>query len=215
MRALSVLLLTTALAFGEITLDPRDRVPNVGTGYCSWCSLEMIGRRHNIKALFGLVERRRQIRKWDEAKQQWIEYGGAEVTELSKELEKLKIHHYVQPAGTKKTVILEYANTVGVVVSLQDYPAAGDHHSILLTSWNETDDVTFIDCNELWLKTSGEVIPQTRQASSKWFNKHWTGAALTLKIDAKKEEFDVRQYTPGVDTRYEFEYQSAPAPRKR
>jgi len=180
----AVLALCSSPARAELIIDPDCRVANISSGYCAWCNLEMLGRQYRIKSLHGLVKRRAKIRFWRPAENNWVEDGSAGVVDLAAELDKLELKYKLQHSGSldPRIIMDACAGDLGAIVSVRNYPATGDHHSILVTSWPQApdDDITFIDCNALWSKTGKDKVPQVRACNLAWFAKHWTGAALVL-----------------------------------
>jgi hypothetical protein len=227
MLAVVLVLTCPAVSRADLDIDPGCRIENVGSGYCAWCNLEMLGRQYKIKSLYGLVERRQKLRFWSMDRNGYIEDGSAGVEDLAAELDKLGLKYRMQKKGRFDSKIIMDASTanLGCIVSVRDYPVKGDHHSILITSWprDASDDITFIDCNALWTKTeTGATVPQVRACGLGWFAKHWTGNALVLMPRAPDTEvqYVVRRPVRPTQTNYPFKdsgyiYKSQVSPASR
>src|SRR4051794_13911402 len=114
-----LLLLVVSGSALAIDIDSHDRIDNPDPGYCAYAALETLGRHHKLKELYGLVDRRRELRFWDDKTNAWIEDGGAYVPEdLGKILDRLEIKYKQQKRGSKDTDILEWAsrNNIGCVI---------------------------------------------------------------------------------------------------
>ena len=165
--------LILSLPCGAIDVAKKNQVANRPPGYCCWASLETLGRHHNIKVLFDLVEKRTNdpdsyIWTWSG----WVflpKNAGFEST-VREKLDTLKVKFQYQSTGNFDIAILKNATKYGVVVGVKAgalCPGSGSH-AIVLTHYDD-EKVEFYDPN-----TQGD----TWQAPREWFDFWWDGMAI-------------------------------------
>ena len=171
------LLMTTTTATAELIILKENRIQNVPPGYCSWCSIEMIGRERKIKPLIGLVE----ARKGDGdiiVKQGgvWYKYGNnvGHETAIEAKLKKLGVKYQMQWTGNFDIKMIEYAikKNLGCVIAVK----AGTldkymPHAVVLTKFNSKS-IEMVDPNYINANYIG-----TRE----WFNQAWNGFVLVIE----------------------------------
>lgn len=162
-----------------IDLDRKDRVKNEPPGYCSWASLETLGRHNDIKPLINLVETRKQepdplVLETDAAgKQHYVKmpkHVGSDSILRAKLLE-LKVKFRMTNTDSKDRSLLDSANSVGVVVGVEQGARGPAAHMIVLTHFDEKT-VRFYDCNQpddIW------------EGSREWFDYWWTGLSIVVE----------------------------------
>jgi len=165
MRYLLALLLLPLTVFAEVKIDVKNRVPNKEPGYCTWCSIETLGRHHNIKALFDLVENRSDNNLGTDKA-------------IYRQLKKLKVKFKMQYFGGKKTSLIEYAikNDLGCAVGFKPYAFGSSverrsAHMVTMIDFNKKQ-IKFIDpcdCKNIYTK------------SRQWFDKYFDGAVIVIE----------------------------------
>lgn len=173
LTSLCIFLVAATTLLADALISTKDRLPNVGRGFCSWCATETAGRYHGIERLRGLVERKR-AEKGDNG-------GGATHRMLSNELQALDVNFKSSYEGSYNIEMLREAlnNDFPCVVGVFDYPHEGDYHAILITSWHANGEMRFVDSNSV---TWDYVTNWT------WFWEHWDGAVLVVLPEAKGTE---------------------------
>jgi hypothetical protein len=154
------ILLFASLAWAELKVEPACRIRNLPPGRCGWCSLETLGRHHQIKALYGLAG--------DHA-------TTCAAADLEAVLDEKHIRYRVQHAGELDQQILRDAirNNLGAAVGFRELrPGAGGHIVTLIDFTSEG--VKVVDSND----ADGRI----RQMSLDRFLYWWDGFALVLEI---------------------------------
>jgi len=134
-------------------------VKNQPPGRCGWCSLETLGRFHQLKALYQLSEKKAYR---------------CSPSSLESTLGELGIAYRVQPCGSTSLAILQYAVSegLGAVVGFRElYPGAGGH-IVTLVDFSDTG-VRVIDSND----QDGRL----RDMSLSRFLYWWDGFALVIE----------------------------------
>jgi hypothetical protein len=164
--ALLVALLLIPGALAEVNIDPANRIRNRPPGRCGWCALETLGRHHQIKDLYGLVDAHEST---------------ANPEDLVAVLDKLKLHYKLQNRGDRDTVLLKSccASGLGAVVGFRPLVEGGGGHIVTLVEFTE-DVVKVIDSND--------QDCHVRTMSTERFLHWWDGFTLVVqpKRDAKK-----------------------------
>lgn len=161
MRYLLALLLLPLTVFAEVKIDVKNRVPNKEPGYCTWCSIETLGKHHNIKALFDLVESRGD------------DNTGTDKA-IYRQLRKLKVKFKMQYFGSKKISLIEYAikNDLGCAVGFlpRAFPSPSAH-MVVITDFNKKQ-VKFVD---------SVITDRVHVKSRRWFNKYFDGTVIVIE----------------------------------
>lgn len=162
-----------------IELDRKDRVENQPPGYCSWASLETLGRHNNIQPLIGLVESRKQeadpvILETDASgKQRYVQmpkHVGSDSI-LRAKLSQLNVKFRMTETDSKDRSLLILADDIGVVVGVEQGARGPAAHMIVLTHYDDKT-VRFYDCNQpedIW------------EGSRDWFDHWWTGLSIVVE----------------------------------
>jgi hypothetical protein len=176
--SLFLLLSSNVLA---LDIELANQVKNQKPGFCTWASLETMGRQRNIKPLIGLLEQRKTdpgdafittsgIRRYKNS-------DGAGY-QAYKKLTSLGLKFYVQYEDNFNTNVLTYTNNFGCVIGIKEYTlkwpkpdSQPGPHAILLTKYNESN-IEFFDSN----------FPTRRfVGSTKWLMESWTGLAIIVE----------------------------------
>jgi hypothetical protein len=165
----SIVLLTGAV-WGGVDIPATCRIKNQPPGRCGWCSLETLGRYHQLRALYQLSEKN-ATRSSSES--------------LLTTLDKLGIPYRFQPCGEFSKDILSYAVSqgLGATVGFRElHPGAGGH---IVTLVEFTDDlVRVIDSND----QDGRI----REMSAARFLYWWDGFALVLEPRMPASDAELR-----------------------
>ena len=169
---LAMFFAVTASAF-EVPV--KHRVPNRSPGYCTWAALETLGRCHNIKNLFNLVESRTKdedVTVDGEVKARNFGYDWA----VKAKLDALKVKYSIQYSGGKNRDLLKYANEHGCVVS---FKAEGlklkTDHSVLLTRYDDKV-IEYYDSNH---------PKHIYKGNREWFDLYWNGDIIVVFENTK------------------------------
>jgi hypothetical protein len=164
--ALLVALLVIPGALAEVNIDPANRMRNRPPGRCGWCALETLGRHHQIKDLYGLVDGHEST---------------ANPEDLVAVLNKLRIDYKLQNRGDHDTALLKSccASGLGAVVGFRPLVDGGGGHIVTLVEFTD-DIVKVIDSND--------QDCHVRTMSTERFLHWWDGFTLVVqpKRDAKK-----------------------------
>lgn len=162
-----------------IDLEKKDRVQNEPPGYCSWASLETLGRHNDIEPLINLVQIRKQepdplVLETDAAGKPYYvkmpKHVGSDAILRAKLLE-LKVKFKMTETDSKDRSLLTYADSVGVIVGVNTGARGPAAHTIVLTQYNDKV-VRFYDCNQpddIW------------EGSREWFDYWWTGLSIVVE----------------------------------
>jgi hypothetical protein len=178
-----LLLSSTVLA---LEIEPENQVKNQKPGFCTWASLETLGRQRNIKPLINLVEQRKK-----DPSDVFITANGIITYKNSdgagyqadKKLKSLGLKYYIQYEDNFNTNVLTYANDFGCVIGIKEYTLKWPRsdvqpgpHAILLTKYNKSS-IEFFDSN----------FPNKRfVGTTDWLMKSWTGLAIIIFDKEKK-----------------------------
>jgi ABC-type bacteriocin/lantibiotic exporter with double-glycine peptidase domain len=165
----SIVLLTGAVWAG-VDIPATCRIKNQPPGRCGWCSLETLGRYHQLRALYRLSEKN-ATRSSTEA--------------LLTTLDHLGIAYRFQPCGEFSKDILLYAVSqgLGATVGFRElHPGAGGHIVTLVEFTDEV--VRVIDSND----QDGRI----REMSPARFLYWWDGFALVLEPKEPVSEAELR-----------------------
>jgi hypothetical protein len=157
--ALTFLVLIAGTAWGEVDIPATCRVKNQPPGRCGWCSLETLGRYHQLKALYQLSEKNAYR---------------CSTSSLESTLGQLGIAYRVQPCGGYSQDILSYAVSegLGAVIGFRElYPGAGGHI------------VTLVDFSDSGVRVidSNDQDGRSRDMSLARFLYWWDGFALVIE----------------------------------
>jgi hypothetical protein len=196
--SLVVILLLSAPSWAQVTIDKKHRVANFGPGYCAWCSIETLGRHHQIEALYDLAENRSKessVRQWNPDKGRWVSlpyvmvshgpnYQGPWVQErrnvgtdwgIYYKLKELGIKNRMQWTGNKDTAIIRYAmrNKLGCCFAVKEgcFGRGSSAHAMILTNYTDKT-VEYIDPND---------PKHVYEAKREWFDYWWTGWILVIE----------------------------------
>jgi hypothetical protein len=152
------LLAVTAPAFA-IQLRSSSFVPNEG-GYCTWASLDTLGRHHDLHYVKGLLQRRRN----------WVRTAidPGYTSAVKAQLDVLNVDYILHDDGAfDRAALTKYTKSHGCVVTLMAGSGFGCH-SVVLCEYDER--VTFFDPNSkrLWHGTKA------------WFDTYWSGNMVVL-----------------------------------
>jgi hypothetical protein len=173
-----LLLLSSNVLALDIELD--NQVKNQKPGFCTWTSLETMGRQRNIKPLIGLLEQRKK-----DPSDVFLTPNGIRTYKNSdgagyqayKKLTSLGLKFYVQYEDNFNTNVLTYANNFGCVIGIKEYTlkwpkpdSQPGPHAILLTKYDKSN-IEFFDSN----------FPNKRFiGSTDWLMNSWTGLAIII-----------------------------------
>lgn len=194
-----LLFVFTSSGFSQVVIKKENRVLNRSPGYCAWTCLETLGRHHQIKKLYNLLDNRSKefTWVWDEEKQKWVkspyvlvEYGQYRAYEhrapashaaIVQKLNTLKVkYRYQDYWNYDKTMLINSVKSKqGCIVVVKWWldkkgrPAndSSDTHAIVLLDYNK-DGIEFFDPND---------IKCTYTATHEWFNMYWTGYTLIVE----------------------------------
>lgn len=166
--------LLTQIVWADFKIPPECHVHNPKPGYCSFASLEILGRVHKIEKLYNLVQNRQQE---PDLILNNVVYGknfGYNFT-LKQKLLDLKIKHWMQNSGDYNRTLLKNSDLCGCVVAvtkgaIEDYDGC---HAIILVHYDEKI-VRYYDCNK-----PNMIFERTRQ----WLDQWWTGLAIVIEKD--------------------------------
>jgi hypothetical protein len=168
--ALTFLVLIAGAAWGGVDIPATCRVKNQPPGRCGWCSLETLGRYHQLTALYQLSEKKAYR---------------CSTSSLESTLGQLGIAYRVQPCGGYSQDILNYAvsENLGAVVGFRElYPGAGGH-IVTLVDFSDSG-VRVIDSND----QDGRI----RDMSLARFLYWWDGFALVIEPKEPPPYSDLR-----------------------
>lgn len=179
MRNTIVLFLTLVFStplFG-IEIPNNCHVSNEKPGYCSWVSLEILGKVHGIKKLNRLVENRKK----DSDK--IVLKSGKLVVEpknlgynhaIREKLNNLGVRFWMQDAGLYSKSLLKYTTSHGCVVAVKKGAIPGYQrcHAIILTEYRKDGSVKFFNCND---------PDKSWVATKEWFDYYWTGLIVVVE----------------------------------
>lgn len=173
---LTILLgLACSPAWAQISIDKKHRVSNLPPGYCSWCSIEMLGRHHGIKPLFDLVKlRQKDSDAWVQVNGEWRVYKknrGYDFT-IRMKLDELGVAYRMSGVGRFDRSLIEYAmkNKLGCAVAAKTGAFGNTPHAFVLTHY-DSKIVKFIDPN---------YAEWNYEATRGWFDTWWDGWVLVL-----------------------------------
>lgn len=147
-----------SVAPAEVDIPIECRVPNRPPGRCGWCSLETLGRRHCIKALYGLVDKNP---------------SRCRPKDMEAALAARQVKYRIQARGSRSTSILTYAirENLGAVVGFRPESSGGKGHIVTLVDFGPKQ-VRILDPND--------ADRQVRTLDSDTFMQRWDGFALVL-----------------------------------
>jgi hypothetical protein len=157
--SLSFLLVLAGGSWAGIDIPEIYRIKNQPPGRCGWCSLETLGRYHQLKVLYELSEHNA---------------SRCTVEGLQAVLVKLGIPHRIQLPGEYGQDILRHAvrEGLGAVVGFRElFPGAGGH-AVTLVDFGD-DVVRVIDSND----QDGRIREMTPACFLYW----WDGFALVIE----------------------------------
>lgn len=178
-RALFLALAVHVTALG-VDLPERCRVRNPAN-YCTWASLESLGRLHGVSPLRGLIALRQQ-------RNGGAFSDGGDMPKVIQQLNELGVRHIAEADGTyNRRLLAERAEKYGVVVTIiagnghANYVATDGRtysgcHSIVLTHFDDSI-VEFYDTSKP-LDPQGQ--PKTWRAGRDWFDRYWSGNAIVI-----------------------------------
>lgn len=196
----SLVLVVTLCAFllGGVEINEENRVPNRGSkeepGFCAWSCLEMLGRQHEVEALYDLVAKRAKeydFMHWDRDKGTWVadpyiwvyykkgkekelRCSGGEMAVINK-LDHLKVKYKIQRFGNKDKAIIKYAmdENLGcmIVVTSEAFEGFENGHAVVLTEFGDKE-IKFIDPND---------ISTPYKVDRGWFDRYWTGYTVVIE----------------------------------
>lgn len=190
-------LFIVSISLADIDIPHKQRVKNLSSGCCVWCSLENLGNLHKITELNGITKYRhdnyREVKTWVDGGFVLDPWGRMIQTEgyylvenkapgtpsrVREEMKRLKVKHKVQDHWTYDTDILKEAmdNNLGCAIGVKDYPTLGGYHMVTLTHWDDKK-VRFVDNNGGCDKY---------EATREWFDQHWTGFTVIVYPKEKK-----------------------------
>jgi ABC-type bacteriocin/lantibiotic exporter with double-glycine peptidase domain len=168
--SLTSLVLFASAVWGGVDIPATCRVKNQPPGRCGWCSLETLGRYHQLKALYQLSQKNATR---------------CSIDALEAALNELGVAYRMQRCGTLSEDILRYAvsQRLGAAVGFRElHPGAGGH---IVTLVEFTDDlVRVIDSND----QDGRVRDMTPARFLYW----WDGFALVLEPKEPQSESETR-----------------------
>jgi hypothetical protein len=170
----SLLLCLVSTSAFALDIPDLHRVHNVrapqgktaGAAYCTLASLETLGRIHQIKSLYGAVEK--EIKSSPEG---WR--GHDENVEWK--LKSLGVKFYNQRHGNYSTTLLErYADSHGVVVTFKPGDFVDGDHSVVVVEYGEV---------VYWYDSSRPTSDGPRKlwkASREAFRRNWAGNSIVV-----------------------------------
>lgn len=184
--ALALALLVSACAVAaDVDIAVKNRIANVEDGYCVWCSLETLGRHHNIKSLRGLVKNKVKTAGYYRIsyvqngpyfveRREWVKDGGATQEQAIEELKRLGVSYRIQWKGSHRTKILYDAckEKLGAVIGFKPPKDSNVGHAVVLVGINDKE-VEYIDSND---------HKKVSVMSRKEFDKKWSGGAIVIDM---------------------------------
>lgn len=168
--ALLILLAVLVMFARGFDIPPDAREKNPGS-YCTWASIQAVGRTHDIWQLEHIL--REQVREYPNGFPGYEELVTGRMTSLG-------VNFSYSPQGKHDHTILEkYADSDGVVVSLKrGNPHSKGCHSIVLTSYNDST-VCFYDSNK---------PDRNYKCGRAWFDQWWLGDSLVILTDKMSDK---------------------------
>lgn len=142
----------------EVNISKACRVKNRPPGRCGWCAVETLARHHEIKILYGIVDKNPTQSK---------------PADLEKALDDAKVSYRVQARGCfNKDILIEaMREELGAVVGFRELHPGGGGHIVTLIDYG-SDTVRLIDPND--------QDQRIRTLSMERFLNYWDGFALVL-----------------------------------
>lgn len=152
------------------------RIKNESPGYCTWVSIETIGRVHKIQSVENLFENRKKekdvvffINGEKNTHKRNLGYDYA----IKNKLNHLKVKYILQyDDNLDKTLFKKYAKSSGCIFKVKKGASLNNniYHSLIMTDYNE-ESIDFYDCN---------APVKNWTAKKEWLDYYWTGWVLVI-----------------------------------
>lgn len=194
---IAILALTLACPAFAFDIPVEKRVHNQGN-YCTWASIETLGRTHGVEELTGLMQSRRAQktrRVWAPMQGQWTTVAASDPGynfAVRRQLDELGVRYLLDDDyAFNRDTLWCYANTHGCVVTLKaGNPHSLGCHSIVVVHY-DADIVRFYDSSKPFDDASQRFKsgkPKIWQCNRAWFDQWWAGNAIVILGDEAEGE---------------------------
>ncbi|RJQ27132.1 hypothetical protein C4577_02320 [Candidatus Parcubacteria bacterium] len=153
-----VVLILTSFAQSEVNIPSTCRVRNKPNGYCTYASMEIIGRFYKDERLYGLVDHYSQ----------W-ESRGAGTREVKSCLDHLGVEYKIYEDTSLDWLKYQVDNGIPVIVGC--HWGKGSQHAIIIVDL-DNEWVKYIDSND---------IHHNYWVDINWFKQNFTGWSIVIE----------------------------------
>lgn len=174
--ALAFLGLTATAVFGDAKIPIKLRVPNQHPGYCGWASLETMCRHQEVKAGYGLLEKRKLDADWVRLDGTISAKNFADDDVVAWKLKSLGIKYRMNHtfSNTKEgidLIKLTVKEGRAAMVGVWHDPLYHGHHAITVIDMDD-ENFSYIDSNDPKAEYEG---------SMRWLWQEWDGFVVTIE----------------------------------